>query len=324
MTERARDITETNQEPGRDTPPREQDFTPPDQASDPHTAEDETTDSIRQKATKNKSRLIGLSFLIFAGIAFIAWFLLTVAPGILSNKYVQYGTAITVFAILVYRAGGKRWLNIIQHHTLMIESRPNGPKVWIMEYDRARNTGKPFKGVSLWRGVKDNYSVEDLGGKHAQHIAKYGGDPEDDAVIKYPESTKVAETWFATVAVCLTRGHKPTGGRQDIHLIARPAKRGHLEDLKEFRRALEERDRLLEEKKDELQAIRAERDTYKALFEEKRDGIRQEIQEDMLIAHDARRPRESRQQNQHQQPRDEQTAMQHLKSISENPKYGDS
>jgi hypothetical protein len=319
MTDRARDITGQTPQPGRDTPPGEDDFTPPDQATDPHTRTDDTTDSLREKLTKNKFRLIGLSFIITAGLGFIAFLVITVAPGLLTDPLFQGAVALTAFTVLVFSLGGRRWLSIISNHTLMVEARPNAPKVWLMDYDRATNTGRPIKGVSLWRGAKANYSVSDLGSKHAQHIEKYGGDPEDEAVIKYPPSTKVADTWFARVGVCLTRGHRPTGGRQDVHLVAKSARRGHEEDLEDYAQELEQRDQQLEEKEDELQAVKSNRDKYKRLYEQEREDIREEIQEDMVIAHDA--VRGDRRRGDRDDAR-QQDNVERLEALADDSRYG--
>lgn len=291
MTQRAREETDHNSQTGQDTPPRQEDTTPPEQVSDPHVQGDESSPSIGERISKNKARLIGYSFAVMAALFFLGYVLIVVVPGLLTNPVVLGGLALLAFTTVVFTFGGKRWLGLLRKHTLLLEVRPRGLKLWITDFDRSARRAKHYRGISLFRGTRGHYLVEDLADSHQLHVEKYGGDAEDPATIQYPPSIRVADTWMGTVAGVVTSEYKVVGGRSDIHFIAQAPRSGHQEDIKDLAKELEERDEKIGELLDDKQDLKEARDEWRAKYKSKYQTIRKQVREDIQLGQQTARPR---------------------------------
>jgi hypothetical protein len=263
----------------------------PEDITDPHVQGDDSKPTITDRLSRNKARLIGFSFAIIAVIAFLAYVVVVVAPGLLTNPLVQGALALTVFTALVFTAGGKRWLGHLKRHTLLFEMRPQGMKLWLSEFDRASRTAKHYRGITLFRGTLGHYLVEDFADKHQQHVERYGGDAEDPATVQYPPNVRVADTWLGTVAGVATRDYKPVGGRSDIHFLARGPKTGHEQDVEDLSKELDERDDLIGDLLDEIQDLEEDRDMWRSRYNENYETIREQVREDIALGHETARPR---------------------------------
>lgn len=283
MTQRAREETGHNTQTGKDTPPSQDAATPPEDISDPHVQGDESQPSIGERISKNKARLIGYSFAIMAVLLFLAYVLLIIMPGLLTNPLVLGGLALLAFTLVVFTVGAKRWLGLIRQHTLLLEVRPQGMQLWITDFNRSSRRAKHYRGISLFRGTRGHYLVEDLADNHQQHISKYGGSPEDAATVQYPPSIRVADTWLGTVAGVVTRDYSPVGGRSDIHFIAQAPKEGHQEDVQDLAEELEERDETIGSLLDDKQSLMEARDEWRSKYNSKYSAIRKQVREDIVL-----------------------------------------
>lgn len=269
MTDRLRNQTD-GQKPRR-VPRGDNDaVTNLEDVSDPTTRPDESKDTLRERILSGagKAKLLAYSSLLVALLIVLTLLVVTFAPAILTNPWIQRLAIVAVLVGVGVYIGTKRERGMLTNHAMVVELRPGGCRPWWGDYDQESKTLKPRKGFGLL-GAGDYYTYEDLGSRFADAAERYGKDPEDPAEIRYLEGTvQSTDTFLGTVAAVPTRGHRPVWGQGESAIIAEPPHTGHKESINDMSKELERAHSKIKDKNDEIADLQEERDKYRAKAKE--------------------------------------------------------
>lgn len=234
-----------------------------DEASDPETFEDETKTTLRERAADSWARTIAVSSVAFIALILFLYFASDIAPGIVTNPWVQRGTFVAVLIFIVFVWATKRILGLLERYDWLVEHRPGGVKVYLGEFHQEDLSFTPHRGFKLWGAISDPYAIEDLGDQFATYVSERGSDPENPARLQLlPAFTRKSSTWLGTVVSVKTDGHAPNYQANDHAIRLTPPSDSIDDEVQQLAKEIEKLNEKIREKDERIDTIRQERNEY--------------------------------------------------------------
>lgn len=241
--------------------------------SDPHTWDDETTTSFRERWRQNK---IWYTFLLVLTLFLSAWLVLTIlkyAPRALDNVVVRVGGSALLILVTGFFFGARNTRNQVQTNDKLVLLGNGEPTHYWGRFRPAEEGDYPLfvpvKGLSFNGSLGEPYTVGDMSYELAKKWNSANRDVSEPVVIRLnPKYAGVSHTEYGTVLTQLSGGLDiVTDGSEENMKVEEPdtAEKDVLQALQREKNRLEDEKRHLENQRESLNRRMEE---YRKLYEQ--------------------------------------------------------
>lgn len=271
----------------------------PEDVSHPHTTDDESSQSLRERITGGTSKivLVAVGLVLAAVVGYGLLLFGSVVVDLATNRWVQAIVGALAVGGTALVVGAKRERRAIAETDTLEIMLPNGLKEFQGEYVET-GTGPafvPYKGRTGLLRSQEPFTLEDLSTELPRLDSKQGLDGDDHAVIELLDAyTSVAMTDRGVRVATTADGIQPAPFSSDVALRCEPPSLAHEDRLQDANAMIQELNDELATKQRRVGALMNRLNYLLEDNDTRRDEIRKEMTELFIDLSLANKPQSQR------------------------------